>query len=297
MMAPTRGQRRAVILLLLLSVVLITLDHRGEAFQGVRSAAHSVVDPAQAGSTTLVAPVGRFFGRLGDLGDSGRRSTRCRRRTPSCAGSCARASCRRTRSERAAEARAAVRAGRVHRAARGGDRARRRRSAFEWTVTVDAGRRDGVQPGPDRDRLRRAGRSGQAGRRRARAVVVLAVDPGSAVGVRVAGGNALGVAAGNGAGPADLHAAGPDDQGAGRRPPAHRPVRRVDVRGRAAGRRGHRGVRRPGRAGPGGDRRPRTCRSPASTWSGSCSPRRGPTRATGSAPPPTARRPTPEHTP
>ena len=33
------------------------------------------------------------------------------------------------------------------------------------------------------------------------AVVVLAVDPGSAVGVRVAGGNALGVAAGNGLGP------------------------------------------------------------------------------------------------
>ena len=71
MTAPTRGQRRAVILLLLLSVVLITLDHRGDAFQGARSTAHSVVDPAQHGVTTLVAPLGRFFGRLGDLGDSG----------------------------------------------------------------------------------------------------------------------------------------------------------------------------------------------------------------------------------
>ena len=73
MTAPSRGQRRAVILLLLLSVVLVTLDHRGDAFRGARGAAHSVVDPAQDGVTTLVAPVGRFFGGLGDVADSGRK--------------------------------------------------------------------------------------------------------------------------------------------------------------------------------------------------------------------------------
>jgi rod shape-determining protein MreC len=71
---------------------------------------------------------------------------------------------------------------------------------FEWTVTVDAGRRDGLQADQtviDSDGL--VGRVKQVGE--SSAVVVLAVDPGSAVGVRVAGGNALGVAAGNGLGP------------------------------------------------------------------------------------------------
>ena len=65
---------------------------------------------------------------------------------------------------------------------------------------MDAGRRDGLQPDQtviDSDGL--VGRVKQVGE--SSAVVVLAVDPGSAVGVRVAGGNALGVAAGNGLGP------------------------------------------------------------------------------------------------
>ncbi len=164
MMAPTRGQRRAVILLLLLSVVLITLDHQGEAFRGVRNAAHSVVDPAQDGVTTLVAPVGRFFGGLGDLGDSGQKIDALQKEN---------AELRRQLREselsdhplgRAAEAQAAVRAGRVHRAAGGGDRAR---PVDRVRVDGHRGRRPPGRPagGPDRDRLGRAGRPGQAGRR------------------------------------------------------------------------------------------------------------------------------------
>jgi rod shape-determining protein MreC len=71
---------------------------------------------------------------------------------------------------------------------------------FEWTVTVDAGRADGIKPDQtvvDGDGL--VGRVKEV--RDGSSTVVLAVDPGSAVGVRVAGGNALGVAAGNGLGP------------------------------------------------------------------------------------------------
>ena len=124
MTAPTRGQRRAVILLLLLSVVLITLDHRGEAFRGVRSAAHSVVDPAQDGVTTLVAPVGRFFGGLGDLGDSGRKIDALQKENAELRRQLRESELSTTRSDELQKLQAAVRAGRVHRAARGGDRAR-----------------------------------------------------------------------------------------------------------------------------------------------------------------------------
>ncbi|HEV7654899.1 MAG TPA: rod shape-determining protein MreC [Mycobacteriales bacterium] len=199
MTAPTRGQRRAVILLLLISVVLITLDHRGEAFRGVRDTAHSVVDPAQHGVTTLVAPVGRFFGGLGDIGDSGTRID--------------------TLEKENAELRRQLREGELT-ASRSAELQRLTLLSgtgrftvmpatvtglgpsigFEWTVTVDAGRRDGVtvdQTVVDSDGL--VGRVKTVGD--TSSTIVLAVDPGSAVGVRLAGGNALGVAAGNGLGP------------------------------------------------------------------------------------------------
>jgi rod shape-determining protein MreC len=199
MTAPTRGQRRAVILLLLLSIVLITLDHRGDAFRGVRSAAHSVVDPAENGVTTLVAPVGRFAGRLGDIGDSGTKIDALQKEN--------------------ADLRRQLREGELT-ATRGAELQKLELLSgqggftvmpatvigigpsigFEWTVTVDAGRRDGVTPDQtvvDSDGL--VGRVKDVGA--SSSTVVLAVDPGSAVGVRVAGGNALGVAAGNGLGP------------------------------------------------------------------------------------------------
>jgi rod shape-determining protein MreC len=199
MMAPTRGQRRAVILLLLLSVVLITLDHRGEGFRGVRNAAHSVVDPAQDGVTTLVAPVGRFFGGLGDLGDSGRKIDTLQKENAELRRQLRESELSSTRSDELQKLKLL--------SGQGGFTVLPAvvtglgpSIGFEWTVTVDAGRQDGLQADQtviDSDGL--VGRVKQVGERSA--VVVLAVDPGSAVGVRVAGGNALGVAAGNGLGP------------------------------------------------------------------------------------------------
>ncbi len=254
MMAPTRGQRRAVILLLLLSVVLITLDHRGEAFRGIRSAAHSVVDPAQQGVTTLVAPVGRFFGGLGDLGDSGRQIDALQQENAELRRQLRESELSVTRSDELQRLKLLSGAGRVHRAARDRHRAR---PGDRLRVDGHRGRRPPGRPaaGPDRDRLRRAGRPGQAGRRE--------LGGGGARGRPGLGGRRPGRRRQRARRrrrqrprPAHVHAAGPGDQGAGRRPAAHRPVRRVHVRGRAAGRRGDRGVRRPGRAGPGGDRHP-----------------------------------------
>jgi rod shape-determining protein MreC len=199
MTAPTRGQRRAVILLLLLSVVLITLDHRGDAFGGVRSAAHSLVDPAQDGVTTLVAPVGRFFGGLGDLTDSDRKIDALENEN---------AELRRQLREGELSATRSAELEKLELLSGQGGLTVMPATVtglgpsigFEWTVTVDAGRRDGLQP--DQTVINSAGLVGrvkQVGD--SSATVVLAVDPGSAVGVRVAGGNALGVAAGNGLGP------------------------------------------------------------------------------------------------
>jgi rod shape-determining protein MreC len=199
MTAPTRGQRRAVILLLLLSVVLITLDHRGDAFQGARSTAHSVVDPAQHGVTTLVAPVGRFLGRLGDLGDSGTKIDALEKENAELRRQLREGELAATRSAELAKLQLLAGQGRftVMPATVTGLGPS---IGFEWTVTVDAGRKDGVRPDQtvvDSDGL--VGRVKDVGD--TSATIVLAVDPGSAVGVRLAGGNALGVAAGNGLGP------------------------------------------------------------------------------------------------
>lgn len=199
MTAPTRGQRRAVILLLLLSVFLITLDHRGDAFRGARDAAHSAVDPAQRGVTTLVAPVGRFFGGLGDIGSSGRKIDALETENAQLRRQLRESELTATRSAELQKLKLLTGAGRftvVPATVTGLGPS----IGFEWTVTVDAGRRDGIradQTVVDSDGL--VGRVKTVGD--SSATVVLAVDPGSAVGVRLAGGNALGVAAGNGLGP------------------------------------------------------------------------------------------------
>lgn len=199
MTAPSRGQRRAVLLLLLLSIILVTLDHRGDAFGGVRSAAHTVVDPAQDGVTTLVAPVGRFFGGIGELGDSQRRLDVLEKENADLR--------RRLREGEVTGTRATELERLTLLSGQGGFTVLPATVTglgpsigFEWTVTIDAGSRDGVKGDAtvvNADGL--VGRVKTVGERSA--VIVLAVDPGSAVGVRLAGGNQLGVAAGNGLGP------------------------------------------------------------------------------------------------
>lgn len=199
MTAPTRGQRRAVLLLLLLSVVLITLDHRGDAFEGARSAAHSVVDPAERGVTTLTAPVGRFFGGLDDLGDSSVKIDALEKENAELRRRLREGELSVTRSAELQKLRLLSGQGQftvVPATVTGLGPS----IGFEWTVTVDAGSRDGVkadQTVVNADGL--VGRVKAVGE--GSSTVVLAVDPDSAVGVRLAGGNALGLAAGNGLGP------------------------------------------------------------------------------------------------
>jgi rod shape-determining protein MreC len=197
--APSRGQRRAVLLLLVLSVVLVTVDSRVDAFSGPRAATRAVFEPMQRGMTTLVSPVGRFLGAIGHLGDSGgrlaaleRENTDLRRRlretelTGSRADELARLKLLAGQGQFAVVSATVIGVGPS--------------LGFEWTLTVDAGSRDGVrvdQTVVNGDGL--VGRVKQVSG--SSSMIVLAVDPGSAVGVRLAGGNQLGVAAGNGLGP------------------------------------------------------------------------------------------------
>lgn len=199
MTGPSRAQRRAVILLLVLSGVLITVDARADAFSGPRAATHAVFDPMQQGVSTVVSPVGRFFSALGDLGDSSgridtlekenadlRRRLRESELTGSRAGELARLKLLAGQGQFTVMPATVIGVGPS--------------LGFEWTLTVDAGTRDGVRPDQtvvNGDGL--VGRVKQAGP--SSAVIVLAVDPGSAVGVRLAGGNQLAVASGNGLGP------------------------------------------------------------------------------------------------
>jgi len=199
MTSPTRGQRRAVLVLLLLSVILVTMDARGDAFSGARSAAHSIADPAQEGVTALTAPVGRFFGGLDDLGDSRTRIDTLERENAELR--------RRLREGELTGTRSAELEKLKLLSGQGGFTVLPATVTglgpsigFEWTVTIDAGSRDGV-----RDDATVVNANGLVGRVKTvgegSAVIVLAVDPVSAVGVRLAGGNQLGVAAGNGLGP------------------------------------------------------------------------------------------------
>ncbi|HEX6756678.1 MAG TPA: rod shape-determining protein MreC [Mycobacteriales bacterium] len=199
MTGPSRGQRRAVLLLVVLSVVLITVDSRADAFTGPRSAARTVFDPMQDGVTTIVSPVGRFFGAIGDLGDAHGRIAELERENTDLRRRLRESELTGSRADELAKLKLLAGQGQftVLPAAVIGLGPS---LGFEWTVTVDAGSRDGVQP--DQTVVNSDGLVGRVKQVTAgSSVIVLAVDPGSAVGVRLGGGNQLAVASGNGLGP------------------------------------------------------------------------------------------------
>ncbi len=70
MSAPTRRQRRAMVLLLVVSLAFVTLDYRSSSFAGIRSATQTVFGPVQRGLTAVFAPVGRFLAGIPDAAGS-----------------------------------------------------------------------------------------------------------------------------------------------------------------------------------------------------------------------------------
>ncbi|MBI3687164.1 MAG: rod shape-determining protein MreC [Actinobacteria bacterium] len=196
MRRPTRRQRLALAALLALAVVLVTVDYQGRAFGGLRAGTESVFGPLQHGVSAVVGPVGRFLGGIPHLASSGRRIDALRQQNDDL---------RRQLAEQALDTARAEQLSRLTLLA-GLGQYRVLPAAvigfgpgpgFEWVATLDVGARDRVVPGQtvvSGDGL--VGRVKQVGA--TTCTVVLAADPGSSVGGRIAGSGQLGLVTGNG---------------------------------------------------------------------------------------------------
>jgi rod shape-determining protein MreC len=188
-----------MLVLLVVSLVFVTLDYRSSSFAGIRSATQTVFGPVQRGLAAVVNPVGRFLAGIPKVASNRSRIDQLERDNADLRGRLRESTLTGTRVDelRRLELLAGLGQYRVVPAtvvALGPS------LGFEWTVTLDAGTRDGVRVGMtvvNGDGL--VGRVKQA--TPTSSVVVLAVDPGSSVGVRLAGSNQLGIATGDGLAP------------------------------------------------------------------------------------------------
>jgi rod shape-determining protein MreC len=207
---PTRRQRLALIVLLLLAVTFVTLDYRGSAFAGLRSGAETVFGPVQRGLATIFTPVGRFLGGIPHVGSARSDIDALRRENEDLRRQLAEQSLDSARSDELARLHLLAGLGR-YRVLPATVVSLGPSLGFEWTVTIDAGSVDGVRR--DMTVVTGAGLVGrvkQVGR--TTCVVVLAADPGSSVGARVAGSDELGLVTGNGTGEMALTLLNPNAQ-------------------------------------------------------------------------------------
>jgi rod shape-determining protein MreC len=210
MTPPTGRQRRAMLMLLVISLAFITLDYRSRSFDGIRSAAQAVFGPLQRGVTAVAAPVGRFVAGIPDAAGSRGRISELERQNADLQRRLRESTLNGSRLDelRRLELLAGLGQYRVVPAtvvSVGPS------LGFEWTVTIDAGTRDGV-----RVDMTVVNGDGLVGRVKqvsgTTAVIVLAIDPGSSVGVRLAGSNQVGVASGAGLGPVTFAPLDPQTQ-------------------------------------------------------------------------------------
>jgi len=197
----TRRTRLLLALLLVTSVSLITVDYRGgerSPLDGVRAFAAAVFGPVEQGAAAIAGPVRDAVDSVSTLGDGREETVRLRRENQELT--------RRLRTSeldrnRAAEVDALLRlagAGR-YRVVPAQVIAIGPAQTFSWTVTVDAGTRDGVRADMtvlNGDGL--VGRVKTAGP--TTATVLLAVDPESSVGVRLEATMEVGFTTGQGVG-------------------------------------------------------------------------------------------------
>ncbi len=199
MTAPTRRQRRVMVVLLVVSLTLVTVDYRSSSFTGIRSATQTVFGPVQRGLTAVFAPVGRFLAGIPDVAGNRHRIDELERQNADLQRRLRESGVNGSRAEQLRRLELLAGLGR-YRVMPATVVALGPSLGFEWTVTVDAGSRDGI-----RVDMTVVNGDGLVGRVKqvtpTSAVVVLAVDPGSSVGVRLAGADQLGIATGDGLAP------------------------------------------------------------------------------------------------
>ena len=200
----TRRTRALLVLLLLTSITLIAVDHRGgndSPLGGLRSFAAAVFGPVEKAAASIAGPVsdavdgvaglGSGMGDTDDTDELDRENDELRRQL-------------RTSEldrNRAAELDALLRtagAGR-YRVVPAQVIAIGSKQTFSWTVTIDAGRGDGIRPD-----MTVINGDGLVGRVKTvgpvTATVLLIIDPESAVGVRLEKSMEVGISSGQGAG-------------------------------------------------------------------------------------------------
>ncbi len=200
-MNDSRRTRVLLALLLVTSVSLITIDYRGgddSPLDGVRSAAATVFGPVERVAAAIVSPVGDAVEGLGGLGDGTAEAARLAERNQELRRRLRSGALDRARADRLDDLLSVAGAGR-YRIVPARVIAVGAAQSFSWTVTLDAGSRDGIAPDMtvlDGDGL--VGRVKTVGP--ATSTVLLAVDPESSVGVRLEGSLEVGFTTGQGIG-------------------------------------------------------------------------------------------------
>ncbi len=186
-----------VIALLLACVLLVALDS-GSGLANLHRDARRAFDPVESGFASAADPVGRFFAGLPDVNRNQARVEELQRENAQLRRQLQTAGIDRTRSADLRSIGAlASGAGLQVRAATVIDYGPS--LGFEWTVRINAGADDGVRSG-----MTVIDASGLVGRVKetsaAASMVVLAIDPGSSIGVRDGTDGQLGLVTGRGRG-------------------------------------------------------------------------------------------------
>ena len=198
----TRRTRVLLALLLLTSVALVTIDYRASddgdrsPLDGLRSLAAAVFGPVEQVAAAIARPVDGAVDSVSSLGSNRDEVSRLRQQNEELT--------RRLRTSGLDRNRVAELDGLLRLAGAGRYRvvpaqviAIGAAQTFSWTVTVDAGTRDGVRPDMTvLDGSGLVGRVKTAGP--STATVLLAVDPDSSVGVRLEGSMEVGFTTGQG---------------------------------------------------------------------------------------------------
>jgi len=195
----TRRTRTLLFLLLLTSITLIAVDHRGgdqSPLRGLRSFAATVFGPVEKAASAIAGPVSEAVDSVGSLGQGKDQAAELGKENEDLR--------RQLRSSELARNRAAELDDLLHIAGAGGYGvvpaqviAIGAAQTFSWTVTIDAGRSDGIRPD-----MTVINGDGLVGRVKTvgpvTATVLLIIDPESAVGIRLEKSMEVGVASGQG---------------------------------------------------------------------------------------------------
>jgi rod shape-determining protein MreC len=197
----TRRTRVLLALLLVTSIGLITLDYRGgdrSPLNGLRSLAAAVFGPVEQVAAAIASPVSDAVDSVSSLGDGRDEVRQLRRENQELLRRLRTSELDRRRVEELDALLRLAGAGR-YRVVPAQVIAIGAAQTFSWTVTIDAGSRDGIRPD-----MTVLNGDGLVGRVKTvgptTATVLLAVDPESSVGVRLEGSSEVGFTTGQGIG-------------------------------------------------------------------------------------------------